>query len=231
MDSEVGKRHVVESYSVSPKKIHVLPFIPPNYIFKESPSEVALKLPPNYIFYPAQFWEHKNHLRLVSAAHAIRKRGKDLHLVFAGSPKNGYYKVIEHVHRLGMERHVHFLGYVPDSQMAALYRRARAMMMPTYFGPTNIPPLEAMALGCPVAVSRIYGMPERLGDAALYFNPDSVDDLAEVMLALWENTVLCQEMTRRGLHLVRQSTQLDFNARLKGIIQSIISNPDCPQKK
>lgn len=46
--------------------------------------------------------------------------------------------------------------------MPEFYRRARRMVMPTYFGPTNIPPLEANALGCPVAVSKVYGMPEQL---------------------------------------------------------------------
>jgi len=49
------------------------------------------------------------------------------------------------------------------------------MIMPTFFGPTNIPPLEAIAVGCPVAVSNIYGMPHQLGDAALYFNPTRVE--------------------------------------------------------
>ena len=223
VDSEVGRRQVVESYKISLEKIHVLPFVPPNYIFIDSPLDIAQKLPTKYIFYPAQFWEHKNHLRLIMAADAVRKRFPDLNLAFVGSAKNGYSKVVELVYRLGLEKNIHFLGYVPNSQMASLYRRARAMIMPTFFGPTNIPPLEAMALGCPVAVSRIYGMPEQLGDAALYFNPASVNEMTEVMQALWEDDDLCREMARRGLCRASQWTQLHFNEKLQAIIQSVVS--------
>lgn len=223
VDSEAGKRQVVESYKVSPEKICVLPFVPPHYIFINSPLDLDKKLPEKYIFYPAQFWEHKNHLGLITAADAVKKRFPDFNLVFVGSAKNGYSKVVELVYRLGLEKNIHFLGYVPDSQIASLYRKARAMIMPTFFGPTNIPPLEAMALGCPVAVSKIYGMPEQLGDAAVYFNPANVNEMAEAMQVLWKDDDLCREMTRRGLRRASQYTQQNFNEKLQAIIQSVVS--------
>jgi glycosyltransferase involved in cell wall biosynthesis len=223
VDSEVGKDQVVESYKISPEKIHVLPFVPPSYIFHDMPLDQTRNLPEKYIFYPAQFWEHKNHLRLISAADVVRKRFSDFTLVFAGAAKNGYPQVIESVGRLGLEKNIRLLGYVPDAQMASLYRRARAMIMPTFFGPTNIPPLEAMALGCPVAVSKIYAMPEQLGDAALYFDPNSVIEIASALQTLWEDDDLCREMISRGLRRASQWTQLNFNQKFESIIQSVVS--------
>jgi glycosyltransferase involved in cell wall biosynthesis len=229
VDSEIGRRQVAESYKVSPYKIHVLPFVPPDYLFSNSPSRSASELPEKYIFYPAQFWQHKNHLRLVAAAEKVRKKFRDFKLVFVGSAKKGYCNVVELVNRLGLEKNIYFMGYVPDLEMPSFYRKARAMIMPTFFGPTNIPPLEAMALGCPAAVSRIYGMPEQLGDAALYFNPKNVNQMAEVLQALWEDDDLCLEMARRGLGRASKWTQQIFNEKLYAIMDFYLSTT--PEKK
>jgi glycosyltransferase involved in cell wall biosynthesis len=221
VDSEIGRQQVIASYNVSPAKIHILPFVPPDYLFSDSPSDTATSLPEKYIFYPAQFWQHKNHIRLVKAADKVSKRYHDFQLVFVGSAKEGYGNVVELVSRLRLEKNIIFKGFVPDSEMPSLYRKARAMIMPTFFGPTNIPPLEAMALGCPAAVSKIYGMPEQLGNAALYFNPKSVDQIAEVLQVLWSDDDLCLELTRRGLQRASQWTQLKFNEKLFSIINFI----------
>ena len=65
-----------------------------------------------------------------------------------------------------MQEDVKILGYVLNEEMVWLYRHARAMVMPTHLGPKNIPQLEAIELGCPVATSRIYGLPEQVRDGA-----------------------------------------------------------------
>ncbi len=225
VDSTVGKQQVVESYQIAPEKIHVLPFIPPKYIYtKHTPSsfEKRYTLPSKFIFYPAQFWEHKNHKGLVEAATLLKDAIPYLHIVFVGSKKEGYKGVCELVERFKLTRNIHFLGYVPDIDMPEFYRRARAMIMPTFFGPTNIPPLEAIAVGCPVAVSDIYGMPEQMGDAALYFNPSSPQEIANTIERLWKNDALCAELSKRGLLRSAQWNQSHFNERLRKILEHVI---------
>jgi len=225
VDSEVGKHHVMESYGLHADRIHVLPFVPPTYREMPSVSEALNArhgLPRKFFFYPAQFWEHKNHKALVAAAALLKRELPDLSLVFVGSKKNGYSSTVELVRHLGLKNNVRFLGYVPDSDMPELYRRARALLMPTSYGPTNIPPLEAMALGCPVAVSRIYGMPDQLGDAALFFDPSSVDQIAEAMKLLWKDDGLCEELTRRGLIQSSRWNQSHFNHRLQEILEKVL---------
>ena len=225
VDSAVGKEHVQESYEVSLDRIHVLPFVTPRYMFdSRSAADFGARymLPPRFIFYPAQFWEHKNHNRLVKAAASLRDEMPDLQLVFVGSRKNGYEATQRLVHDLGLSNRVHFLGYVPNEDMPELYRRAHALIMPTFFGPTNIPPLEAMAVGCPVAVSGNYAMPEQLGDAALYFDPLSVEEIAHAIQRLWEDNALCDELSRRGRLRSNQWTQAHFNERLQVIINRIL---------
>ena len=71
--------------------------------------------------------------------------------------------------------------------------------MPSYFGPTNIPPLEAMALGCPVAVSNKYAMPEQVGDAGLLFDPDSPEEIAKCIKAMWLDDKLRQKMINKDM--------------------------------
>jgi glycosyltransferase involved in cell wall biosynthesis len=225
VDSEVGKHHVMESYGLVADRIHVLPFVAPKPIGTISTPEAfnaRYALPMKYFFYPAQFWEHKNHKALVSAAALLKREIPDLTLVFVGSKKNGYPSTIELVRHLDLTKNIHFLGYVPASDMPELYRRARALLMPTYYGPTNIPPLEAMALGCPVAASRIYGMPEQLGNAALFFDPTSVDQIAQVMKSLWNDDRLCEELSRRGLKQSSRWNQSHFNQRLQEILEKVL---------
>ncbi len=94
--------------------------------------------------------------------------------------------------------------------------------MPSYFGPTNIPPLEAMALGCPVAVSRKYAMPEQVGKAGLLFDPDSPEEIAECIRTLWLDNKLRHKMQKYGTRRVQKWTNHEFGEKLCGIVNEII---------
>lgn len=224
VDSEMGKLQVCESYGLPEDRIKILPFTAPKYIYSERPpSEFSKKyaLPEKYVFYPAQFWEHKNHKALIRSAKKILSRASDLKLVFVGSKKNGYESTIQLIAELDLKDRVQILGYVPDEDMPELYRRARCMIMPTFFGPTNIPPLEAFATGCPVAVSNIYGMRDQVGHAALLFDPKSDDEISEVMSRLWFDDELCKRLSARGFEQLKQRNQEQFNTRLASILREL----------
>jgi len=225
VDSEVGKKHVIESYGLEERRIHVLPFIAPKYVYSfERPKnfDARYNLPQKFIFYPAQFWEHKNHKGLLRAIGQLKGMLPDLKLVLAGSRKNAYESVLQLVKDLNLQNDVIFLGYVPDEDITEIYLRARALVMPTFFGPTNIPPLEAFVIGCPVAVSDIYGMREQVGDAALLFNPKSVGDIADCIRRLWNDDDLCSELVAKGKQRDAQWRTEQFNERLRTIIEKIV---------
>ncbi|MFL9924591.1 glycosyltransferase family 1 protein [Herbaspirillum lusitanum] len=220
VDSQLGKQHVLDSYGGNPDKIFVLPYIVPTYITLPEPADFAEKyrLPAKFIFYPAQFWEHKNHRRLLDAAARVAERHSDLHLVFSGGRRHLYEQVKAHADELGLGGRVLFPGFIPDVYLSGFYRRARALMMPTFFGPTNIPPLEAFACGCPAAVSNIYAMPEQVRGAALLFDPLSTDDMAAAMEALWTDDDLCERLRAAGLNHAAQWNQVQFNDTFVGIL-------------
>ena len=221
VDSEYGKRQVHQSYLFPKDKIYALPYIAPHYInFDQSIKELNTKysLPPKYVFYPAQFWHHKNHSKLIFAINDLRKKIPDISLVLVGTRKNAYKAVLKLVKELDLKKNVCFMGYVSDSDMSEFYKRARAMVMPTFFGPTNIPPLEAFVCGCPVGISNIYGMPEQVGDAALLFDPNSVNEIANVIKVLWEDDELCAKLASKGRVKALNWNQASFNKRFKNII-------------
>ncbi len=212
-DSETGKEDILRFYGehgVTPDRVKVLPFLPPSYlarnVSRDERRRVRAKygLPPRFVFYPAQFWPHKNHVRLVRAIGWLkRERNLDVPAVFAGSPggdlrERTCAEVVAASRELGIEKAIRFPGYVPDDDMAALYAEAAALVMPTFFGPTNIPVLEAWALGCPVLTSDIRGIREQAGDAAWLADPRSVEAIAEGIGRLWTDEALRAKLAENG---------------------------------
>src|SRR4029078_5403100 len=93
-------------------------------------------LPAKYFFYPAQFYTHRNHPGLIAALARMQESYPAVRLVLVGlKERNGFAKVQQLVQENGLGDNVLFLGYVPDADMAALYRRARALGTPTLFVP------------------------------------------------------------------------------------------------
>lgn len=224
VDSKVGSQHVLESYGPQKSKIYVLPYVAPSYLQDKNERidfDTHYKLPEKFLFYPAQFWPHKNHLRLLDALQVLAEKYPDMALVLTGGPHHDYKKIHEHAVRLQVLDRVSFIGYVPDADLRGVYRRARALIMPTFFGPTNIPPLEAMATGCAVLTSGNYAMPEQCGDAAIYFDPTSMHSIAECISKIWTNDLVLKKMIRKGLLRSDDNKQSHFNIRLKEIIINI----------
>jgi len=97
------------------------------------------------------------------------------------------------------EDHIHFLGYVDDEMVPELYRASMGLVMASYFGPTNIPPLEALLLGVPVTASKQHT--EQLGDAAVLFDPDDADELASAIESL-SSRATRTKLAARGKNLL-----------------------------
>jgi glycosyltransferase involved in cell wall biosynthesis len=224
VDSELGKQHVIESYGIAQENCHVLAYIAPKDIHKHYSIDFDKKfrLPAKFLLYPAQFWEHKNHANLLKALAKCRERCSDIQLVLVGSKKNGYEKAIQLISDLKLEDAVHILGYVDDNDLIELYRRARGLIMPTFFGPTNIPPLEAHAIGCPVAISGIYAMRDQLGNAALFFDPYQVEDILDKLTLIWQDDVLCKDLILKGQERHQLWNFDHFKSKLIDILNTML---------
>lgn len=227
VDSTVGKQHVMESFNVPAEKIFLLPYIARKFSgiqFDTKFLDQNYGINRKFLFYPAQFWPHKNHERLIRAAAKSKEKHSDLLLVFTGSLKYEYEKLLKLTEKLGLTNTIKFCGYVSDRDIEAFYQQARALIMPTFFGPTNIPPLEAINHHCPTAVSNIYGMPEQLGDAAIYFNPNSIDSIAETINDLWVDDELCSTLKLNSKKHLQKWNKIEFEKTLFQIIEATNSD-------
>lgn len=220
-----------KAFGVKPEKFVVIPLEPPAFttLAADEPSALPEELADisgRYFFYPAQLWRHKNHLRIVEAVATLNAEGHDFHVVFVGKDYGAGSTLSASIDRLGMSDKVHLLGWVEDSLIPELYRNAIALVMASYFGPTNIPPLEAMALGTPVVAADQHR--EQLGNAALYFDPDDATALSEQMLETLSPAVR-RKLIDAGQQQLREITELrrlgvlDLSERLGRLGRRLIS--------
>jgi glycosyltransferase involved in cell wall biosynthesis len=175
---------LTRSFGVPPGRMVELPFSTPAYLSSGGEDGPAVArwygLPERLIFYPAQFWPHKNHVRLLQALALLRARSADLHLVLAGSDKGNLKHVKAEAARLNVADRVRWLGFVPDDHMRGLYEACSVVAMPSYFGPTNIPPLEAWLMRRPLVYSS--HLAAHTGSAALYADADDPNEWADQIL-------------------------------------------------
>jgi glycosyltransferase involved in cell wall biosynthesis len=233
VDSDVGRDDVLNCYGeqTSAECVQVLPFLPASHPDEATAASggVAVRdrfhLPERYLFFPAQFWPHKNHLRVVQALAQIRAQHRvDVHVVMCGSAADPLRaSVLDKVHQEatdgGVEDLIHILGYVDDEWMAFLYAASRGVVLPTFFGPTNIPILEAWAFGVPVLTSDLRGIREQCGDAAILVDPESVAAIADGLRALWSDDRLRGELVSAGKRRLALYGRAEYVARLSAIIQ------------
>jgi len=155
-----------------------------------------------YFLYLARL-EHpaKNHVRLIEAferfAAAHPGRGEDL--IFGGADWHG----AEVIHqRIGASRcgdRIRSLGFVGKSDLQALYGGATAMIYPSLFEGFGLPPIEAMACGCPVISSPRGSLREVVGDAAYLIDPEDVGDMAAGLAAAPTTPQDRETWRRRGI--------------------------------
>lgn len=230
-ESPAGREDLLRHYGefgLTADQVKVLPYLQPPIPAAEISQDslrARLSLPDRFFLYPAQFWPHKNHLRIVQALGLLKRRhGLCASIVLVGSAagtlrERTRAEMLNEAERLGVREQLLLPGYVEDAVLDALYRRATALIMPTFFGPTNIPILEAWSRGCPVLTSDIRGVRDQAGDAALLVDPADVESLAEGMRNLWTDESLRTHLAARGAKRIREYTAGNFHARLREILE------------
>ncbi len=211
--TEVGKQDLKTFYRIPDERIRVLPYSTPDTSGGATGEEVLREygIPSDYLLYPAQFWAHKNHVNLLWALRILREEfGMPMPLVLVGSDGGNLDHVRNVVEELRLSESVHILGFVPREELMALYGKAFALSFVTFFGPDNLPPLEAFARGCPVLASDVPGAREQLGDAALFVNPADPYAIASAVKSLRDDPTLRNALIKRGLERSRQVSPHDY---------------------
>lgn len=156
-------------------------------------------LPGCYALYPANFWLHKNHERLLRAAAASAvARDPSFRLVLCGALDDRRRAVEALSASLGLGPRILFLGYQPENDLTALIQGARFLVFPSLFEGFGIPVLEAFRLGVPVACSDLPALREVADGAAALFDPWDETALSRALESLWRDGPLRSRLVAAG---------------------------------
>lgn len=206
VDSEHGKINVVRRYGIDAERILVMPFeaaqgsqIDDDCSTGHIDIRQKYKLDVPYVFYPAQFWAHKNHVYLLEGLKILKVEHRiEIGAIFAGYDYGNLDHVKACVEKFSLGDRIRFAGFVPNDEIPYLYRQSLALVMPTYFGPTNLPPLEAFSLNVPVLYPDKAGLRDQVGDAALLMDLTNPHTMADHLARLISDTSLRARLIKAG---------------------------------
>ena len=215
--TKAGQEEISRIYGVPKERIKIIPHPTPDFALNSEEDKKSdyifnkFGIKTKFLLYPAQFWPHKNHANILLALKIFKEKyNVPLSLVFVGSDKGNFSYIQNMTIELQLSDDVHFLGFVSRDDLASLYKNAFALLYPTFFGPENLPPLEAFALGCPVIASNVSGADEQLGNAALLVDPKSPEQIADTIYKLYNSMDLRKTLIERGSKRAQQWTGQDF---------------------
>ena len=190
--SECARRDILDRLHVAPEKVSVAHLGAPPPVDADPQAMAAIRheygIPERYFMCLATSHPHKNLPRLVEAFKLLcdRRPGEDFGLALVGMSRADHDLVARRISELGLQGRVVQPGRVSDEALGLLYSGALAFVFPSLFEGFGLPVLEAMACGCPVACSNAASLPEVGGEAAVYFNPLHVAEMAGAMAqAAW----------------------------------------------
>jgi glycosyltransferase involved in cell wall biosynthesis len=155
-----------------------------------------------FVMYVGRPQPHKNLRRLIDAFALVKKQHPDLHLVLAGKNDKAFEQLKSYAN-MNAIKDVVFTGFVSEGQLRWFYEQARAYVFPSLSEGFGLPGLEAMHYSLPVVSSNATCLPEVYQNAALYFDPKNINDMAEKISAVLDNPELAQKLIREGRQLVQ----------------------------
>jgi glycosyltransferase involved in cell wall biosynthesis len=159
-----------------------------------------LGLERDYILAVGALEPRKNLPRLLKAFHILRENYRVPHVLALVGPQGwNSDEILEAIRELRLEQTVRVTGFVEDRMLNILYNRACVLVYPTLYEGFGLPPLEAMAAGCPVAVSNSSSMPEVVGDSGLYFDPEEPEAIASAVYRILDSSELRRRLVQSGL--------------------------------
>jgi glycosyltransferase involved in cell wall biosynthesis len=231
------KLDVARNLGVPEARIVVVPWAPPLAAVAEpTPDEAAvvsdrLGLPARFIMYPARTWPHKNHAALIDAVALLRRRdGIDVPLVFTGHRTPFASELDGRARRLAVDDLLTWTGFLNGHELRAVYSLADGVVIPSRFEAASAPLWEAWMAGSAAACSNVTSLPEQAGDAALVFDPTSVDAVTDAVAKLWLCDDLRTDLVRRGQERVSSFTwersARTFRAHYRRIAGRALSDED-----
>lgn len=228
--SEFSKKELFKYCKVKQKSIEVIPLGVNKKLFKKHElSELEAvkeqyKLPDSFLLYVGNVKPHKNLICLLRAFKQLLIGGqKDLKLVIVGK-KQGFitedHAIYNYIVKENLEEKIVFTGFIPNEQVPIIYNLATLFVFPSFYEGFGLPPIEAMACGCPTIVSNAASLPEICKEASVYFDPNDSFELARKINILLNNPDQRNKLIAKGNRLVQQYEWANTALHLKNLILS-----------
>jgi glycosyltransferase involved in cell wall biosynthesis len=204
--SRYSKDDIVRHLKTPEQKINIIYIgIDQAYHPVEDATSVLRKyhLPQRYILYMGNHEPRKNLAGLLKA-YAMSKSRNDYALVIGGKKDHRRNSLYETVSQLDIVQNVIFTDHLDQKDLAALYSAAGLFVFPSLYEGFGLPPLEAMACGTPVVCSNAASLPEAVGDAAVQFDPQNIDQMANAMDSVLCSPSLQKELVQKGFEQTRR---------------------------
>lgn len=236
VDSNLTKINLINRYGISKERIYFTPFkaaiatTQEKSLDEEMPVNIKKKYALNvpYIFYPAQFWAHKNHIYLLEGLKNLYdKYNLKVGAIFSGADKGNLDYIKDNVFKLDLSDRVRFAGFVSNNEISTLYSQSLALVMPTFFGPTNLPPIEAFEIGVPVLYPNKIGLKDQVGDAALLIDLKDSMTMADQLYRLNKNHELRKKLIDNGKKQLSFYNSIDQISLLTKIIEDFAVKRNC----
>lgn len=201
--SDYVKKLLINDWQVNDEKIVVTHEAVDDKISKEAnkinQKEITqvmekFNINPPFVFYVGNAHPHKNVEGLIEAFISLRKKYQQITLVLSG---NDHY-FWQAVKRQFQHKDIIFTGLISDKELVALYKNAKCFVMPSFEEGFGLPILEAMVCGCPVISAHSDALREVGGDACLYFDPKSTEDMKDKILSVLTNDEIKNDLIKKG---------------------------------
>jgi glycosyltransferase involved in cell wall biosynthesis len=200
-ESKLTKKNLIKWYGIDSKRIKIIPlFLSINQKkikIKNIKYEINKK---NYLFYPGQLWSHKNHIYVLDSLKILKIKYKiKINFYFCGSDKGNLKNINNYSQKLGISDQIKYLGFLNNDQIQYYYRNAFALVMPTYFGPSNYPPLEALSHACPVIYNLFGSEDNKFKSAVWNIDIKIKSSLAKTIFYMKKNPNKVKNKIKKGL--------------------------------
>lgn len=191
--SQFLKMELVENLRIPDERVKVIPF---------AASEM---------FKPKEFQKSMDFIlsdtpipSLIKVYHNLKKRGIKHKLVVFGYRAYGYEMAKGMAANLGIQNDIIFAGHLPQADLVGLYNTAEVYVRIAMYEGFGLPPLEAMACGCPVVTTNVGSLPEVVGDAGILKNPNDIEGIVNAIYEVLTNESVRQEMIKKGLERAKR---------------------------
>lgn len=159
-----------------------------------------------FILYVGTIQPRKNILNLVKAFQELKKnkKNRNLQLIIVGKHGWLYKEIINEINKFSINKDIILSDYISDDILIKLYQSALGFILPSFYEGFGLPVVEAMACGCPVAVSNRSSLPEIVGEAGLIFDPDKIQDIMAKLDLLISNNQERNQYIKKGLLHVKK---------------------------